>query len=87
MIEVIVVAAIIAILAGILAPMIFNQIDEAKKTRALADCKTISNAVMLFRKETRENGPITCRGLFFYVSRHSGFRQHPQTLPETGSSV
>ncbi|MBL0226243.1 MAG: prepilin-type N-terminal cleavage/methylation domain-containing protein [Geobacteraceae bacterium] len=52
LIEVIVVAAIIAILAGILVPMIFNQIDEAKKTRALADCKTISNAVMLFRKDT-----------------------------------
>lgn len=52
LIEVIVVAAIIAILAGILVPMIFNQIDEAKKTRALADCKTIASAVMLFRKDT-----------------------------------
>lgn len=51
LIEVIVVAAIIAILAGILVPVIFNQIDEAKKTRALADCKSISTAVMLFRKD------------------------------------
>jgi len=52
LIEVIVVAAIIAILAGILVPMIFNQIDEAKKTRAAADAKSIANAVMLFRKDT-----------------------------------
>ena len=52
LIEVIVVAAIIAILAGILVPMIFNQIDEAKKTRAQADCKTISTAILMFRKDT-----------------------------------
>lgn len=52
LIEVIVVAGIIAILAGILVPMIFNQIDEAKNTRALADCKSISSSIMLFRKDT-----------------------------------
>lgn len=52
LIEVIVVAAIIAILAGILVPMIFNQIDEAKVTRATAECKTISTAIMAFRKDT-----------------------------------
>lgn len=52
LIEVIVVAAIIAILAGILVPMIFNQIDESKKTRAQGDCKTISSAVTMFRKDT-----------------------------------
>jgi len=52
LIEVIVVAAIIAILAGILVPMIFNQIDEARNTRALAECKSISDAVLLFRKDT-----------------------------------
>lgn len=52
LIEVIVVAAIIAILAGVLVPMIFNQIDEAKLSRAKADCKTISGAIMVFRKDT-----------------------------------
>ncbi len=52
LIEVIVVAAIIAILAGILVPMIFNQIDEAKITRAQAECKSISTAIMAFRKDT-----------------------------------
>ena len=52
LIEVIVVAGIIAILAGILVPMIFNQIDESRKTRALADCKSIQTAIMTFRKDT-----------------------------------
>lgn len=51
LIEVIVVAGIIAILAGILVPMIFNQIDESKKTRAAADCKSISTAILAFRKD------------------------------------
>ena len=52
LIEVIVVSAIIAILAGILVPMIFSQIDEAKIVRAQAECKTISTAVLMFRKDT-----------------------------------
>lgn len=52
LIEVIVVAAIIAILAGILVPMIFSQIDEAKIARATGDVKSISSAIMVFRKDT-----------------------------------
>lgn len=51
LIEVIVIVAILAILAGILAPMIFSQIDEAKLTRAEADAKSISSAVLTFRKD------------------------------------
>jgi len=52
LIEVIVVAAIIAILAGILVPMIFNQIDESRIARAQGDMKAIASAVMVFRKDT-----------------------------------
>jgi general secretion pathway protein G len=52
LIEVIVVAAIIAILAGILVPMIFNQIDESKITRAQGDAKAIATAVQLYRTHT-----------------------------------
>ncbi|HBA73107.1 MAG: hypothetical protein A2X82_18040 [Geobacteraceae bacterium GWC2_55_20] len=52
LIEVIVVAAIIAILAGVLVPMIFNQIDESKVTRALGDVKAIQSSVLAFRKDT-----------------------------------
>ena len=52
LIEVIVVAGIIAILAGILVPMIFKEIDEAKITRASADIRSISSAMFIFRKDT-----------------------------------
>lgn len=52
LIEVIVVSAIIAILAGILVPMIYNQLDSAKEAKAKAECKTISNAILMFRKDT-----------------------------------
>jgi len=52
LIEVIVVAGIIAILAGILVPMIFKEIDEARITRANADMKSIQTAIMIFRKDT-----------------------------------
>lgn len=52
LIEVIVVAGIIAILAGILVPIIFKEIDEARITRAHADIRSISTALIVFRKDT-----------------------------------
>jgi general secretion pathway protein G len=52
LIEVIVVAAIIAILAGILVPLIFKEIDESKISRASADVRSISNAMIVMRKDT-----------------------------------
>ncbi len=52
LIEVIVVAGIIAILAGILVPLIFKEIDEAKITRANADVASISTAIAVMRKDT-----------------------------------
>lgn len=54
LIEVIVVAGIIAILAGILVPLIFKEIDEARITRAVADTKSISTAMMVFKKDTAQ---------------------------------
>jgi general secretion pathway protein G len=55
LIEVIVVAAIIAILAGILVPMIFSQIDESKKARAAGDIKGIHTAIIAFQGSTKKN--------------------------------
>jgi len=52
LIEVVVVAGIIAILAGILVPMIMNQVDEAKIARAQADMKSIQNSIMSFKKDS-----------------------------------
>jgi general secretion pathway protein G len=51
LIEVIVVAGIIAILAGIMVPLIFNQIDESRVARARGDVKTIQSSIMMFRKD------------------------------------
>ena len=51
LIEVIVVAGIIAILAGILVPLIFKEIDESRITRASADIKSMSAAMIVFRKD------------------------------------
>ncbi len=63
LIEVIVVAAIIAILAGILVPMIFNQIDESKVTKAKGECDTVAKTVLVFYKDNgawpnRSNGVV-----------------------------
>ena len=52
LIEVIVVAGIIAILAGILVPLIFKEIDESRISRASADIRSISTAIMVMKKDT-----------------------------------
>jgi general secretion pathway protein G len=75
LIEVIVVAAIISILAGILVPVIFNQIDEAKISRAEAECKAISSALLMFRKETAKwplYAPDDCTKLYVILESGAG---------------
>lgn len=52
LIEVIVVAGITAILAGILVPLIFKEIDESKISRASADVRSISGAMIVLKKDT-----------------------------------
>jgi len=52
LVEVIVVAGIIAILAGILVPMILKEIDESKVTRATADVRSIFAAMLVMKKDT-----------------------------------
>jgi general secretion pathway protein G len=52
LIEVIVVAGIIAVLAGILVPLIFKEIDESKNTAAKADVRSISSALIILKKDT-----------------------------------
>lgn len=52
LIEVIVVAAIIAVLAGIIVPLVFKEIDNAKISRAQGDMKSIQSAMMVFKKDT-----------------------------------
>jgi general secretion pathway protein G len=54
LIEVIVVAAIIAVLAGIIVPLVFKEVDEAKLSKAKADAKTIQTAIMMFYKDNQK---------------------------------
>ena len=52
LIEVLVVAAIIGVLAGVLVPMVFDRVEEAKIARAEADVKNIASSVLLFHRDT-----------------------------------
>lgn len=52
LVEVIVVAGIIAILAGILVPLILKEIDEARITRAYADARSLSTSLIILKKDT-----------------------------------
>jgi type II secretory pathway pseudopilin PulG len=49
--ELIVAVSVMALLAGVLTPMIGNVIEESRKTRALADCKAIVDAIGSYREE------------------------------------
>jgi general secretion pathway protein G len=83
LIEVVVVVAIIALLAGILTPLIFKYIDEANETRALGDCRNISTALLLFHKDTG-TWPYcneTRRAYFDYIYGNMG------DLPAFGSEA
>ena len=52
LIELAVVLAIIAVLAGILTPMVTSYIDQARVSRATADAKTIVSSMNLYRRDT-----------------------------------
>jgi prepilin-type N-terminal cleavage/methylation domain-containing protein len=51
LIELAVVLAIIAVLAAILTPMVTNYLDQARTARALADTKTVAQAINLFKRD------------------------------------
>jgi prepilin-type N-terminal cleavage/methylation domain-containing protein len=52
MIELVVVIAIIALLSGILIPVVTSQIDDSKRSRAIADMNTVAEAFSTFRTHT-----------------------------------
>jgi general secretion pathway protein G len=83
LIEVIVVAGIIAILAGILVPLILKEIDESRITRAVADTKSISTAMIVFKKDTAQ-WPVMDENCEPNVTFLSGAGNLPSGLPESG---
>ena len=54
LIEVIVVAGIIAILASILIPLVLKEIDESRITKAQADVRSILTSIVVFKKDTAQ---------------------------------
>ena len=54
LIEIIVVIAAIALLAGILAPLVFKNIEDARIAKAKADVKAIASAIMQFYSDVGE---------------------------------
>jgi prepilin-type N-terminal cleavage/methylation domain-containing protein len=52
LIELAVVMAIIAVLAGVLTPVVSNYIDEARRTRAASETQSIASAILGFNKDT-----------------------------------
>ncbi len=51
LIEVVIVIAVMAILAAVLVPVVGNNIRSARQARAVADAKTIGEAVVRFRQD------------------------------------
>lgn len=52
LVELVVVVAIVALLAGVLVPVVTSQIDDVKKERALGDLDVIAKAFTSFRSHT-----------------------------------
>ncbi|PIE02347.1 MAG: type II secretion system protein GspG [Acidobacteria bacterium] len=52
LVEMMAVVVIIGLLAAIIAPKFFTQVDKAKVTRAKTDIKKLEQAIQLYRMET-----------------------------------
>lgn len=62
LIEIMVVVVILAVLGGVVTPMLFKNINEARETAAIHDIKTISAQLELYRMK-RHAFPTTEEGL------------------------
>ena len=64
LLEMVIVVAIVALLAGILVPVAFNQVDDAEQARTMADIRQISSAMLLFRSDTGQWPSATVKMLY-----------------------
>jgi general secretion pathway protein G len=82
LIEMIVVLAIIALIAGLIVPNVIGRPDEARVTVAAADLRTVSAALKMYRLD---NGayPTTEQGLEALAKRPTS-APLPRTWPEEG---
>jgi general secretion pathway protein G len=70
LLEMIVVLAIIALIAGLIVPSVIGRPDEARVTVTRADLRAISNALELYRLDNQVY-PTTEQGLAALVNRPS----------------
>lgn len=87
LIEIMVVVVILAVLGGIVTPMVLDYVKDAKITAAKQDIKNIATALDLFKLDNYMY-PTTEQGLEALVSKPSGspeprnWRQYMQKLPK-----
>ncbi|HYC76993.1 MAG TPA: prepilin-type N-terminal cleavage/methylation domain-containing protein [Planctomycetota bacterium] len=88
LIELVVVVAILAVLAGVLTPIVSNEVDAARVSRAEVDLKSVENAFVAYRASTgywptNTGAPITANAteplsgfscLYADVWTHKGWR-------------
>lgn len=82
LIEMIVVLAIIALVAALIVPNVIGRPDEARRTVAEADLKTISAALKMYRLDNSDY-PTTEQGLAALVKKPTTAPQ-PRIWPEEG---
>ena len=71
LIEIIVVVVIIGLLAAVIAPNIFGQVEEARIKKALSDIRAIESALNLYRLDNF-NYPSTEQGIQALVTQPTG---------------
>ncbi len=71
LIEIIVVVVIIGLLAAVIAPNIFGQVEEARIKKALSDLRALESALNLYRLDNF-NYPTTDQGIQALVTKPSG---------------
>ncbi len=71
LIEIIVVVVIIGLLAAVIAPNIFGQVEEARVKKSLSDLRALESALNLYRLDNF-NYPTTDQGLQALVTKPSG---------------
>ena len=54
LIELAIVLGVIAVIVGVLVPLVYTHLEDTRKTRAVADLRTIADAVRLYRDDAGE---------------------------------
>ncbi|QMU60761.1 MAG: type II secretion system protein GspG [Gammaproteobacteria bacterium] len=71
LIEIIVVVVIIGLLAAVIAPNIFGQVEKARLNRALSDLRALESSLNLYRLDNF-NYPTTDQGIQALITKPTG---------------